>query len=328
VRYVDAEDIGALDRGHLLATVCFADSVNAADDTGPLQISVGLPQLGARSLAEVWSSPRPVTSGVAGEIRFSCDGEALLGVITVQEDENLEEATRHAYDKLLAFTIDVDYSHLLRVWNSVPRINESAGQLERYRVFCRARSSAFEERYGARFEQRLCASSAVGSCGTELIVHFLAAREPGGHWENPRQVSAYHYPTHYGPRSPSFARATTAPAVLGAVLLVSGTASIVGFESRHGDDTLAQLDETLRNLRVVVDCAVPRSRRETVDLHGDPLLERLSILKIYLRDAADLATVSSRIDEWLGEDVPRVFLRADICRGELRIEIEAIAAGD
>ena len=88
----------------------------------------------------------------------------------------------------------------------------------------------------ADFPQTLPAGTAVGTMSGPLKIHFLAARQPGTHVENPRQVSAYEYPRVYGPCSPSFARATLRPSISGSHLLIAGTASVVGHVSEHIGD--------------------------------------------------------------------------------------------
>ena len=59
-----------------------------------------------------------------------------------------------------------------------------------------------------RFPQ-LSAATGIGTLSPGVDVAFLAAK-PGRavHLENPRQTPAYKYPSQYGPKSPSFARAT------------------------------------------------------------------------------------------------------------------------
>src|SRR5581483_571714 len=194
-----------------------------------------------------------------------------------------------AYRELLAAVDELGFPHLLRLWNVVPSINRLDGELERYRRFCRGRAEAFERHHGPLFQSRLCASSAVGSASGALTVWFLASRERGLPRENPRQVSAYAYPPCYGPRSPSFARATRCPPEVGPWLLLSGTASIVGHSSVHPGDVLRQLDETLRNLAELMP-------------GGDPPAYRA--LKVYLRHAVDQPTVQAAIEARLGKDVP------------------------
>ena len=108
----------------------------------------------------------------------------------------------------------------------------------------------------------------------------------------------------------------------GSSLFVSGTASIVGFESRHPGDTVEQCRETLRNIGVIVDCAL---RDSALD---DARFASFSSLKIYVRNAADLDAVSSALDDRVPREVPRLFLLADICRSELDVEVEGIALSD
>ena len=137
--------------------------------------------------------------------------------------------------------------------------------------------------------------------------------------ENPRQVSAYDYPRQYGPAAPSFSRAMLTPDPL---LLVSGTASIVGHASVHPGDVAAQLEETLANL----DSLLRHARARTG--FGSAQLGPASLVKVYLRSAARCRCRSrARLRERLGQDVPFLILAADICRSELLLEIEVVQRG-
>jgi hypothetical protein len=85
------------------------------------------------------------------------------------------------------------------------------------------------------------AASAVGIADGPLDLCFFAGRgEPPLPLENPRQISTYDYPPQYGPRAPTFSRATLAQIGGQWTLFISGTASIVGHQSLHPDDILAQ----------------------------------------------------------------------------------------
>ncbi|MFZ2492241.1 MAG: Rid family hydrolase, partial [Thermoanaerobaculia bacterium] len=156
----------------------------------------------------------------------------------------------------------------------------------------------------------LPAASAVGMDGGGLATYFLAAREPGTQVENPRQVAAYCYPRQYGPKSPSFSRAT----IYGGTVLVSGTASVVGHETVHAGDVRAQLDETLRNIDVVLSRAIERGG-----------LANIVALKTYVRHAQDHALIAEGLTAATPSGAQRIFLRSDICRSDLLLEIEAIA---
>jgi chorismate lyase/3-hydroxybenzoate synthase len=138
--------------------------------------------------------------------------------------------------------------------------------------------------------------------------------------ENPRQLSAYRYPRQYGAQPPSFARAML-PASPAVPLLLSGTAAVVGHESRHADSVAAQLDETLRNFDSLLGAAHARRPRLPARFGPD------TRLKVYVRDRNELAQVDALLEARLGPTVPRLVLHAAVCRRELRIEIDGTHAG-
>ena len=79
-------------------------------------------------------------------------------------------------------------------------------------------------------------SPARAMVGSTASVVFAATEATPRHFENPLQVPAYEYPGEYGPRSPSFARATVV-AQPGPCLFVSGTRDACG--TQRPDDELA-----------------------------------------------------------------------------------------
>lgn len=302
------------------------------------QVRVGMAQLNNPPLIEAWLSRQPVSYHQAGRIRFARSEEALFGCIALAEIEpaGFEGVVRGCYAEILPFLDAQAYPQLLRMWNYFPAINSAHDGLDRYQCFCRGRFEALKDYYAGQFDQRLPAASAVGSHDGDLVIYFLAAKTPGKHCENPRQMSAYHYPPQYGPRSPSFARATLkrwpenrscvsgTSAVPGgrdeaAYLYISGTASIVGHESVHLDDPRAQLEETLENIRTLIERV---EHDDQVVFRG---LDSLTHLKVYIRRPEHLSLIQPRLDALFGPQVARLYLTADICRPELLMEIEAIA---
>jgi chorismate lyase/3-hydroxybenzoate synthase len=220
-------------------------------------------------------------------------------------DGPIADAARASFTDLLGFCARHARPYPVRVWCVLPDIHGIEHGLERYQAFCAGRARAFEEFFGEGYCTRLCASTAVGSHRGPAVVYFLASTSAGEHLENPRQVSAYSYPSCHGPKSPSFARATEA----WGRLLVSGTASIVGHESLHVGDARAQTDETLDNIEALRRVANRRSGTAT--------------WKVYIRDAEDVGPVLERMRDRVGQDADIVALIADICRRELLVEIEA-----
>jgi chorismate lyase/3-hydroxybenzoate synthase len=243
-------------------------------------------------------------------VSLAASGSVLFGVAEAPAGEGptLEAATRELYGEILAALGRSRHPHPLRFWNVFPHINRADRGLERYRWFCRGRAEALERHFGSSFETRLCAASAVGSQEGALLVYFLAAGGPGTQVENPRQLSAFRYPPEYGPRSPSFARATRCPDACGGGLLLSGTASIVGHRTLHAGDVRMQLRETLCNLERLTE--------------GRPLRH----LKVFVRHPEDLSGIREEIARRLGPDVGVLYLQADICRADLSLEIEGVAS--
>ena len=300
----------------VLAVFGFGDAAPALDD--PRWLRVPLQPLGGSApVIEVWRSETPVASGRDGTVAWSSDGRLLFGAIEVEEPAaGIEAAAELAYARLRVFLAGSSTPHLLRIWNYMDAITDGEGDDERYRLFCVGRAA------GARVQapDALPAATAIGRCDgiRRLQVYWLAAAAPGSPVENPRQVSAYRYPREYGPQSPSFARAMLPPAGAAMPLLLSGTAAIVGHASQHSDSVHAQLDETLANLQSLIGAA----RRDAADLPA--ALGAGSPLKVYVRDPGEAAAIAARLDARIGPAVPRLMLHAQVCRRELRVEIDGV----
>lgn len=233
------------------------------------------------------------------------DGDGVLfGSLALEETQPIESLARAAYAKLIDDVRAAGYPYFLRMWNHVGSINEMEAAGERYQLFCAGRHDAFVSA-GYHHGTDLPAASAVGMPGRGLVIYFLAGRQAGEQVENPRQVSAYDYPPQYGVKSPSFSRLT----VWRDTVFVSGTSSVLGHETVHEGDVMAQLEETLRNIHVVL------SRT------GKSIAE-VAVAKTYLRRASDYERVAQRLQGVFAENL---YVEADICRSNLLIEIEAVA---
>lgn len=319
-----------VDRGRRLLGVSSLMG-SLADEADLPAVAVRTPLLDDdRRIAECWEVPGEVTGGTRGAWRFRRSEHLLFGAVCLHEadfdpqhvatngepDTALRRATERAYRELFALLDGEGYPHLLRVWNYLPAINKVEHGLERYRQFNIGRQDAFLACARSHL-QGAPAACALGAVDGGLTVYFLAGRVPVVPIENPRQVSAYHYPTRYGPRAPTFSRAALARLPGQEVLFVSGTASIVGHQTLHVGDVVAQTREAMANVAVVLTQA-------NVAACGHFAPEDL-LYKVYVRHSADFAAVR---DEFLRIVRPRVrpvFVQADICRDELLVEVEATA---
>jgi chorismate lyase/3-hydroxybenzoate synthase len=304
-----------LPRG-VLGAVTFRDQPLRHND--PRCVRVGLKPLLGENIIEVWHASGPVNIGFDGMVRYAADPDHMLGAIEIDERRygGLAGAAEAAYSALSRFVVGSRHPHLLRIWNYLDAINEGDGDNERYKLFCSGRAAGLRAINPMR-EDRLPAATCIGRRDGDptLQVYWLAGRVPGVPLENPRQVSAYRYPREYGPTPPSFSRAMLASDRL---VMISGTASIVGHASRHRGDVRAQLDETFTNLGNVLQRAAGPAPGISTRLGPE------SLLKIYLRDAALLPEVHAFLSERVPSNTQYVVLHADVCRAELLVEIDCL----
>ncbi|WP_428374574.1 hypothetical protein [Lichenicoccus sp.] len=293
------------DPDHVLGVVALAG--HAAAD-----LAVGLPGLDRPGVREVWRSETVVRRESRPDMRLATTEGYCFGMIRQPVPapgaarKPLSDAAQAAYARMLAASREAGCPNLLRIANFVPHITRIEAGEERYRSFNAGRQQAFAS-FGYDAVQAPAACG-LGCTGDALLVWFLAGREPGRNIDNPRQVSPRLYPERYGVRRPAFARATIAAGLL----MVSGTASIVGHASLHAGDVLRQTDETIRNLDALLAGA------------GGGLGRDALALKVYLRHASDRDAVARRL-AGAGFAPPAAILQSEICRPELDIEIEAHA---
>jgi len=245
---------------------------------------------------------------------------AALGLsLPVPQLGRVADATAEAYGTLLAAARPSTHPYLIRIWNFVGAINAGEGDAECYRQFCVGRAQAVD----AMFLTPPPAATAIGAshATAPLSVVALCSSTPAIALENPRQTPAWQYPREHGPVSPGFSRGAVMSEGSSVLLLASGTASIVGHVSQHAGDVLAQLDESLRNLDVLLEEGNQKSG-------GVFLRAGCQSLRVYLRDAAAVSAVAERLSH-SGIDPSRVaFLQGDVCRRELAIEIEGVFAAN
>lgn len=302
----------------VLALVGFGEARAAGDGRSPW-LETGLQTLGdGEAPVQCWRVAGPVRFAQHG--RFSvraAPGLAMLATV-VPDAADPAPAAEAAYREVLAAARELGCPHLLRIWQYLPRITAAFGDEDRYKRFCAGRRRAFER--AGQTDTALPAACLLGDESASILIYALAAEAPGIQVENPRQISAFRYPPEYGRASPSFSRALAKRWPDGrAQLYISGTASVVGHRSLH-TNTPAQLDEALRNLEALLAAGAERG--------GPPAsgLASIAPLKVYLRRPADFPAVRDALSARLPAGHPVLYLRADVCRPDLLIEIEGVVA--
>jgi enamine deaminase RidA (YjgF/YER057c/UK114 family) len=312
-------------QAQVLGAICFYDAgegeMPVMDSTIPcLQVPLRpLPKSDA--MCEVWYSDTPVVSGQEGSVRYRCNDEVIFGTLVLAETNPanaapLQTTAASAYQQISELLDKLDYSHALRYWNYMADINGHSHGLERYRQFNVGRQQGLLAQ-GREVAGSVPAACALGAPSGGLRIAFLAGRVAPVAIENPRQMSAYRYPQVYGPRTPTFSRASLSRWSGGECLFISGTASIVGHESQHLGDVIGQTQETLNNIAAVLVVANQQAS------HGEFTLQDLQYT-VYVKRADDLAQIQSVLEARVGVNAEVIYVQADVCRVELLVEIEAV----
>jgi chorismate lyase/3-hydroxybenzoate synthase len=208
--------------------------------------------------------------------------------LAVDEDGDIEAATRRAYERLITCVRPSAHPYLLRIWNYFPAINAGDGDGERYRRFCVGRAAGVD----GRFNDPPPAATAIGTheAGGRLQVIALCSRAPAIALENPRQTPAWQYPREYGPVSPGFLARRAARAPTARIRACSPPAPPASSATSRAtaDDVGAQLLESVANLEALLAEGSAKSQREF-------RLQDCEALRVYLRDPADLARVQAAV---------------------------------
>lgn len=224
-----------------------------------------------------------------------------------------------------------------RFWNQVPGICEADEQgLHRYMHFNAGRFQGLTRHYLGinpvsqaddiarnlmdRLGSYIVAASAVDSHTRDLCIDLLAGKSPACAIENPRQVAAYQYSERYGPLPPCFARAVSVEHQNRKLLIVSGTASIVGEESTHQSQLHEQVMEIVANFQALVNQA--KGGQHDAALPSQDIRH----LHVYLPAMKHREEVTTLLREHVSRDATLSFCHADLCRPELLVEIEALAS--
>lgn len=247
---------------------------------------------------------------------YLTDDTALLVYWANESDySDMTALSQSVYARLLQDAQKFGYPHMVRVWNYFGDINGEQHGLERYRHFCLGRFEALSAQNIS--DEDYPSACALGHQGGEFLVYALVSKTAPQHFENPRQAAAYHYPSEYGPRSPSFARASVLAQGDSATLFLSGTASVVGHETLHADNVDGQIATTLENIRILIDHIAQQTQQDY------PGAWQAQVLKVYVRHQDDVGYIQQKIRAAY-PDVPTVYVHADICRKDLLLEIDGL----
>ncbi len=214
--------------------------------------------------------------------------------------------------------------HLLAV-RATPR-----GRRQNYQEFNDRRRAFYES---SPFPAGYPAATGIGAADGGVIVDFRALIPRRGlrmiALSNPLQQDAHRYSQdvlvgdsrrHHPPKaSPLFERAKFIGDGLSGTIYISGTAAIRKQATIAAGGAAAQTRITIANIRRLI--SADNLRRHGIEAIGET--GPLSYLRVYVRRGRDMAEVRSICRQAFG-DVPAHFIRADICRSGLLVELEGV----
>ena len=290
------------------------------------------PPAGGSAVAlEIWAFPRNVSvarkPGVA-----TADMGGLRWLFTGGQETEAGEAPAEGVSRMLLRAkkpcddAGVAFSATVRTWYYVGDLLEDHGGISRYDHFNRARNEFYRDQWP---DLRLSpASTGIGQGSLRIAMESFAVTGGDGEspavWlDNPIQTSPHLYSSSQGSRwNPAFSRGAAVRTEDAVLIFVSGTASIRDSEALHPGDVEAQTKATIGNIETLI------SRENLVGNHGLPRGAKAADLqqyRVYIKRPEDVDTVRSCCERLLPE-APALYLIADICRADLLMEIEGVAA--
>ena len=108
------------------------------------------------------------------------------------------------------------------------------------------------------------------------------------------------------------------------MILLGGTASVCGEDSKHPEDVRAQMEETFRNLGALIGAAC-KSCGTNGRQDAQSWLNRLTDVRIYYQHESDSQLIEQLVSEHITSAHTIEMFPAELCRQELLVEIEGIA---
>jgi enamine deaminase RidA (YjgF/YER057c/UK114 family) len=327
--FVDAADTAAYRRRRELVPPLVAELLDAAP---PPVCVVAQPPEGGRAVAleaavldarvpasaverrECGGTPYTVVS--SGEIRQVHSG-GLASPESAPRDTAAQATAAFARMASILRREGMDFGDVLRQWNYIEGVLEGGGEERRgYQVFNDVRSIAYGP---SRFPAGYPAATGIGQAAGGVILAFIALSAPPdvriAPLTNPKQVDAHRYSEEVlvgsplgekaARASPKFERGKLVASGAEQVVFVSGTAAIQGERSVDPGDVAAQTRTSIENVALLRPGA------------------RLVQLRVYVKRPEDVPVVRGICEEAYGS-VPSLYVRADVCREELLVEIEGM----
>lgn len=294
------------EKNKLISIISFNENLEYTNNI----LSVGMPEVSGKKLYEIWEVEDKITRSTYNNINISKNKDCLFGSIIIDNRGSYEEiklAIQKKYSDFFEISNKNNMS-IVKIWHYLPELLKLyVNNKTNYSLLCESREELYRKFYK---NSDYPAATVIGIEGNKILIYFLAVScETYKVVENKRQVSSYDYPQNIFSEKPMFSRAVIFSFKNNTKrkIMISGTASIKGYQSVHKLNVVKQLDEALKNYRVFTK------------LENNPT----NVCRIYLTKCQmkNISIVTKKLENFFGKN-QYILLQGDICRSELLIEIE------
>ncbi len=270
-------------------------------------------------------------------IRRESDDYAIIGFnIDYSNENSSNESAKNAFldFRFLKNHCSGNIGKLTRQWNYIGNINYTDGKLSNYNIFNYHRFSA----YSQSFINDYPAATGIGAECTGLMVQGICIDSrylTSISIENPEQIPAYNYSDNilysnpaYRSMPPLFSRARLL--LLNNIpieMFISGTASINGETTISEQDIKMQTHKTIENIKklISVDNLIDHLQNHCIEKRI--INSKINYIRVYIKNADDYLLVKEIVEKELN-NIPALYVQADVCRDNLLVEIEGFASID
>ena len=282
-----------------------------------------------------------VEYGQAEGIKFcklSTSGYAefwFAGIEGNQEENAISESSENAFSQLQAAfqQLGIGFDQVVRQWNYIEQIfgfqRIGLRTQQNYQLFNEVRSDYYST---YRTIPGFPAATGIGCTYHGVTIECLAVTADENlkiiPISNPKQLNSYKYgqtvlkgeplKNKTINQPPLFERAKLMVNGLSSRIFISGTASIVGQETIGLHDVIKQTQVTIENIELLTSQINLKAHYPELTIYPD----KYAYVRVYVKNEEDIPTVKAICLNHF-EEVPMSFVKADICRDDLLVEIEA-----
>ena len=296
-------------KDNLISIISFKNEISYFDNV----LSTGLSSFGDEDFYEIWEVNDKVDHTKFNNINVSTSKNYIFASSIIHNFisyEDLQLKIRDQYNDFFKIAKRNNMT-IVKIWHYVPDLlKKYSNKKTNYSLLCESREDIYKKYYK---DLSYPAATVIGIDGGKVLIYFLAVSCKNYKViENIRQVSSYDYPQNIFIEKPMFSRAVKFLPLkeTNEKIVISGTASIKGYESMHSNNLMKQLNEALENYKTFVDIENNKS----------------NICRVYLSKAqeSNSHSIVNELDKIF--DINRyLLLKGDICRKELLIELEGIS---